>query len=94
MIFDCYQLKLSVHVSKNSQLFFSNFSICQFWSQKQLKTNWAHFCEHKEHPQFAEVTIAIKTQGHHASTCGVEGEQGHKIKVHYCYEIRILEPGV
>ena len=49
-IFDCYKLKLSV--SKNWQLF-SNFNTHQFWSQKQLKTNWAHFFEHKERPQCA-----------------------------------------
>ena len=52
MIFDCYKLKLSV--SKNWQLF-SNFNTGQFWSQKQLKTNWAHFFEHKERPQFANI---------------------------------------
>ena len=40
MMFDCYKLKLSV--SKNWQLF-SNFNTHQFWSQKQLKTNWTHF---------------------------------------------------
>ena len=34
-------------VSKNLQLL-SNFSTHQFWSQKQPKTNWAHFFEHKE----------------------------------------------
>ena len=34
---------------------FSNFSTHQFWSQKQLKTKWAHFFEHKEHPQFANI---------------------------------------
>ena len=52
MIFDCYKLKLSV--SKNWQLF-SNFNTRQFWSQKQLKTNWAHFFEHKERPQWANI---------------------------------------
>ena len=52
MIFDCYKLKLSV--SKNWQLF-SNFNTRQFWSQKQLKTNWAHFSEHKERPQCANI---------------------------------------
>ena len=52
MIFDCYQLKLSV--SENWQLF-SNFSILKFWSRKQLKTNWTHFFEHKECPQFADM---------------------------------------
>ena len=52
MIFDCYKLKLSV--SKNWQLF-SNFNTRQFWSQKQLKTNWAHFFEHKERPQCADI---------------------------------------
>ena len=50
MIFDCYKLKLSV--SKNWQLF-SKFNTHQFWRQKQLKNNWAHFFEHKEHPQCA-----------------------------------------
>ena len=35
--------------------FFSNFSTRQFWSQKQLKTNWAHFSEHKERPQCANI---------------------------------------
>ena len=29
--------------------------IKQFWSQKQLKTNWAHFFEHKERPQCANI---------------------------------------
>ena len=52
MKFDCYKLKLSV--SKNWQLF-SNFNTHQFWSQKQLKTNWAHFFEHKERPQCANI---------------------------------------
>ena len=35
--------------------FFSNFNTHQFWSQKQLKTNWAHFFEHKERPQCANI---------------------------------------
>ena len=52
MTFDCYKLKLSV--SKNWQLF-SNFNTHQFWSQKQLKANWAHFFEHKERPQCANI---------------------------------------
>ena len=52
MIFDWTKLKHSV--SKNWQLF-SNFNTRQFWSQKQLKTNWAHFFEHKERPQCANI---------------------------------------
>ena len=57
MIFDCYKLKLSV--LKNWQLF-SNFNTRQFWSQTQLKTNWAHFFEHKEHPQCANIWQSLR----------------------------------
>ena len=46
--------KLKLNVSKNWQLF-SNFNTHQFWSQKQLKTNWAQFFEHKERPQCANI---------------------------------------
>ena len=60
MIFNCYKLKLSV--SKNWQLF-SNFNTHQFWSQKQLKTNWAHFFEHKERPQCANIWQSLKEIG-------------------------------
>ena len=65
MIFDCYKLKLNV--SKYWQLF-SNFNTHQFWSQKQLKTNWAHFFEHKERPQCANIwqslVLANSANGH------------------------------
>ena len=56
-----YKLKLSV--SKNWQLF-SNFNTHQFWSQKQLKTNWAHFFKHKEHPQCASIWQSLTQEGY------------------------------
>ena len=91
MIFDCYLLKLSV--SKNWQLF-SNFNTRQFWSQKQPKTNWAHFFEHKERPQCANIwqslpmalenfvwfqSLLYET---HEGTCGLaEQRRTHRRKV-------------
>ena len=34
---------------------FFKFEHCLNWSQKRLKTNWTHFFEYKERPQYADI---------------------------------------
>ena len=54
LLHDIWLLLAETWVSKNWQLL-SNFSTHKFWSQNHLKTNWAHFFEHKECPQCTDI---------------------------------------